>query len=1010
MKKITLLLLLFFSFQSFFAQISKNKKAEELFSNEAYTEAISVRKKILKSIDDKDSDAYKRQLYKIKATESYLASDYAEMLSLVEQAIEVFNGIEEPSTLEKIEINIEYFNVLIPNGKLEKAWQVASETYDFTLTQQNDEKYGSQLAKIFQGLGNIKWFLQEWETAIPYFKKAIEKTTEVYGYYSVETAKNCRLLSTLYTFTPDFNTGLDYGLKAQKIYEKIQPEDKFLLFQQYANNLTSFKQYGDLEKTEELLAKLTGYFNKNKTYLLNYEHQDFPNLSAAKTIYLYKKLEYATARQDFNEAEQVYARFQREIMPKIIQPYSEAERNTLAKFSLETGSLFHRSGNYEKAKKYYSNALKFSQSIDYNFGILQAYWILSTAAADNQKWDDVIHYVDLAFENPEIEKFNQSMTMRNNLGHAYFGKGNYDKAFAVFNKVLKHYFSADEEINNFHAIQNLNEIAGVYLKMHQKQSDSKYLEEAYKAYHLSSVIFSRLYRGGKFNDRLATYQDQINEGMLLCTTMLDEHFQETAERVEINNSDLLWSRFLNNQEGSGLEGTRLQAKIDSLITEKEKTKFTAENDTGATVDSLKTKLEKLTNSITEAQTKIEKNHPSFYQFSQKDFDLKSLQSKISKNELILRYVLTDSMVFAYGITKNNLLLKRLPVDKVELRKSIDDYLSDLKNFKTSYLEKSKKLFAVLIEPMSVEKYDKLTIINDGFLGYLPFETLISENKSFLLENYQISYSTSLKLWSIQNENNEGSSTKFTAFSPKYKLSFAANTEDKAVKDLVREGNYELLGAEREAKTINALFDGRLYTAEEATKNNFVSNVSSYDVLHLAMHAVLDEDNPAKSSLIFENNEKLYLPEFYKLKIPAQLAVLSACNTGVGEIKRGEGVQSLSRAFTYAGVKSTVMSLWPAPDKETPEIMVSFYKNLKKGENKAQALQQAKLDYLKNTKTEKLQHPFYWAGFVLSGDNSPIQFSKPLWKQPLFYIILVSVLAILLVVIYFRKRKNNSTSL
>jgi len=90
--------------------------------------------------------------------------------------------------------------------------------------------------------------------------------------------------------------------------------------------------------------------------------------------------------------------------------------------------------------------------------------------------------------------------------------------------------------------------------------------------------------------------------------------------------------------------------------------------------------------------------------------------------------------------------------------------------------------------------------------------------------------------------------------------------------------------------------------------------------------------------------------------------------------------------------------------------VSFYRNLKQGQNKAQALQHAKLNYLKNTKIEKLQHPFYWAGFVLSGDNAPIHFSEPFWKQPIFIILLVAVLVALLVFIYFRKRKNNSKSL
>lgn len=900
-----------------------------------------------------NSDDQQRTAYQAKIAESYRTSDYAEMLSLVEEALILFDRVENPSPEEKIQLDIEYYNVLIPNGNLDKAHQVASGAYDLAIAQDNDEKYGAQIAEILQGIGNIKWFMQEWDSAVPYFKKAIEKTTEVYGYYSPETAENCSLLAVLYSFTPNFNAGLDYGLKAQEIYEKIQPDDKFVLFQQYADNLTSFKKYGDLDKTAELMQKLTAYYHLNRSALANYPHQDFPNLDAAKTVFFYRQLEYATAMQDSLAAERVYARFLKEVMTEGTQPYSPREQNTIAKFSLETGLLFHRSGHYAKAKAYYSNALDFSQRIQYQFGVLQAYWILSSMAADYERWDDVLHYVGLAFENPDFENFNQVMTMRNNLGHAYFEKGNDDEAFRVYSEVLEHYFSADEETNNFYAIQNLNEIAGKYLIMNQRKPDRTYLEEAYKAYHLSSVIFSRLYRGGSFNDQLATYQGQINEGMLLCSILLDEHYQEAAERMEINHSDLLWSRFLDNQSDSALE--------------------------------------------------IDRDHLSFHSFSRAEFDLKKVQNELGRNEMVLRYVLADSMVFAYAITKNDLVLKRLSVGTEALRASIDDYLFDLKNFKTTYVAKSEELFSVLIKPLSVEKYEKLTIINDGFLGYLPFETLIDDDGTFLLENHQITYSSSLKLWEIQNDTHAHHTNKLAAFSPKYEPSFAAHTTDETVQNLVRAGYYELLGAENEATAIHALFDGTLFLAEEATKNNFVSQVSDFDVIHLAMHAVLDEDDPANSSLIFNENEKLFLREFYDLNIPAQLAVLSACNTGVGEIKRGEGVQSLSRAFTYAGVKSTVMSLWPAPDQQTSQIMVSFYENLKDGLNKAQALQHAKLAYLKNTDHEPLKHPFFWAGFVLSGNNSPILVSKPFWQRPLFSIGLLSILAVLLVIRWRRSR-------
>lgn len=216
------------------------------------------------------------------------------------------------------------------------------------------------------------------------------------------------------------------------------------------------------------------------------------------------------------------------------------------------------------------------------------------------------------------------------------------------------------------------------------------------------------------------------------------------------------------------------------------------------------------------------------------------------------------------------------------------------------------------------------------------------------------------------------------FSPEYEPMLAANFNDSLVNTLVRAGNYELVGAKTEAKNISQLFDGTLFMAEEASKANFVENAADYDILHLAMHAVLYEKQPEKSNLIFSDNEKLYVSELYEMNIPAKLAVLSACNTGTGTIKDGEGVQSLSRAFTYTGVESTVRSLWPVPDRETSHIMTSFYQHLKNGQNKAASLRKAKLDYLENTTDKNLQHPYYWAGFVVSGDVSPIVSENPVW--------------------------------
>jgi LPXTG-motif cell wall-anchored protein len=138
---------------------------------------------------------------------------------------------------------------------------------------------------------------------------------------------------------------------------------------------------------------------------------------------------------------------------------------------------------------------------------------------------------------------------------------------------------------------------------------------------------------------------------------------------------------------------------------------------------------------------------------------------------------------------------------------------------------------------------------------------------------------------------------------------------------------------------------------------------------------------------------VYFDELYQLNFPSKMVVLSACSTGLGTQESGEGIMSLSRALAYSGVKSSVYSLWQVPDKETSEIMISFYQNLKKGQPKDEALANAKITFISNNPMKK--HPFYWAGFVVNGDVSPIV-SNSNW---MIYIGLV----ILALIFFFRKK-------
>jgi len=273
---------------------------------------------------------------------------------------------------------------------------------------------------------------------------------------------------------------------------------------------------------------------------------------------------------------------------------------------------------------------------------------------------------------------------------------------------------------------------------------------------------------------------------------------------------------------------------------------------------------------------------------------------------------------------------------------------------------------------------------------LPFETLFdSKNKQFLIEKHIVSYDYSLPIWFFNKQNKVAvDDSKLIAFSPNYKNKQIAQ---------VRVGLSDLKYAKEEATVISNLFNGKTFLNEKATKSEFFKSLNEYGLFHFSMHSLLYQDDFNKSCLVFSNNEKLYFSELYGLNFPAKMVVLSACDSGNGAIRSGEGIMSISRALAYAGVQSSVYSLWQVPDKETSEIMISFYENLKKGQKKDVALATAKNTFIKNNPMKN--HPFYWAGFVVNGNVSAVVNSYFLLK------IFGGIIAILALIYIVRKRKS-----
>ncbi|HYE56649.1 MAG TPA: CHAT domain-containing protein, partial [Chitinophagaceae bacterium] len=183
----------------------------------------------------------------------------------------------------------------------------------------------------------------------------------------------------------------------------------------------------------------------------------------------------------------------------------------------------------------------------------------------------------------------------------------------------------------------------------------------------------------------------------------------------------------------------------------------------------------------------------------------------------------------------------------------------------------------------------------------------------------------------------------------------------------------------------------------------------YTAIHLATHAAANDHEPQNSFIAFypvgtDTNYKLYQPEIYNLDMRAtQLVILSACETGRGQFVHGEGMMSLARAFSYAGCKSVITSLWKADDAATAYITKRLHHYLRSGRPKDVALQLAKRDYIQDGSiAERFKSPAFWSHLVLIGDTSPLYASPSSYG---WWITAGAALLVCAVALYFLRKKR-----
>jgi CHAT domain-containing protein len=423
---------------------------------------------------------------------------------------------------------------------------------------------------------------------------------------------------------------------------------------------------------------------------------------------------------------------------------------------------------------------------------------------------------------------------------------------------------------------------------------------------------------------------------------------------------------------------------------------------------------------------FEKQYSSFYALKYNDeiINISGLQSKLNSKQTLVEYVLTDSVLYVFICDSSNFREITVRIDSAffinldYVIKAIS--VNDFENYTVSrfveYVNSAYYVYSKLLLP--VEEYIKtgeLVIVPDGNISYLPFEALVYNNviegrKSFraikyLIYKYTFSYSYSATLLFNKTGRNYSTNT-LIAFAPEYdNLDKLDSAHLQAIKNF-RNSLQNLPYVDNEISKIRHIVGGRSFKGNEATEDNFKADASASGIIHLAMHSVIDPENPMYSKLVFTqtNDGKedglLNAFEIYNLQLEAKLAVLSACNTGYGKLEKGEGVMSFARGFLYAGCKSILMTLWTVEDKSGYLLTSAFYRELNEGKNVNEALRSAKLEFLKNA-DQLRSHPYFWAAYVNIGSTDKV-FTERRSNYNYVPLIFISVAVIIFILIISRK--------
>ncbi len=833
-----------------------------------------------------------------------------------------------------------------------------------------------------------KWIHKEqkWEEAIKIIKIAYDSRKKATPFDSKLLKKSCYNYAIYNKRYNNYSIAIEY-------FEKLLTIDNnnYLKGRAYKVIGECYEDLGDYYKAVEYQLRATDYYNENE---IKKGHLIYNHINIAQTYrYIRSAKSAKKAIEHLKKAD------------SLLQKQNNPDKYTSYIINNVLGNLYYEgvaTQNLKLCIQSYTNALTLLKEIN---NVDKIPLVLTNLGFAHIKIDST---VSQNFFNQALQHSHYLPTLKYKI---YFGMGikdlyykNYWRAQNQFRNTFASYFN--KEIPSIYWLPNKEDLDRVtekadflevlkrklktWLAIGIQENNPSYLSEAIKTAYVCDQLVDQLMTENLSKSSKLLWRSLASEIYILSLEacfQLKKH-EDAFYFMEKNKALLLLQDITKDKSNIPHNILGKEKKLyDKIIYLKSVYKtFEAKDSIQKKILSVEAKLNKFKDSLATI-------YPEYFTTYALPKVISLQEIRLQPNEVIIQYNMAERVAEVdpetYGMVLTNQQKLLFKID------SIPTFLDDIESlrkklnhpFKTSkdilqYKKVAHNLYNTLF-PKEIQnelKNKKITIITDHILGFIPFEALVTNVNSgrYLIEDCEINYAYSL---SFQKENQ--------SISRNARFDFLGVAPVQFKDDLPT-----LSKSENEIKIANSYYNGSLLLKDKATIANFKEQVAQYKILHLATHA--DASDSIAPWIAFRN-KKLAHFELNTIENNADLVLLSACNTSIGEVRRGEGVMSLARGFFKSGAKTVIPSLWNTNDKTTTHIISDFYRNLSQGKTKSEALRMAKLNYLKSNSDAEAS-PYYWAPLILIGDTGVL---LPQSNSTLFLYLGLAIFSILVLVIIRR---------